>query len=74
MTETMGPMEGATWKVPLNCAIQAGLDLWLGPIASPNSPNGGSNPPPTSNPPPPLAPPLPLIHPYNMSAVILQWF
>ena len=52
MTETMGPMEGATWKawvihssnreMSVN-AIQACLGLWLallGPIASPNGPNG----------------------------------
>ena len=59
-------------------AIQACLALWLallGPIASPNSPNGGFNLPPTSHPPPPPAPPP--SHPptpYNAPSVILKWF
>ena len=47
--------------------IQACLGLWLvlvGPMASPNSPNGGFNLPPASHPP----------TPYNMPLVILQWF
>ena len=35
-------------------------------IASPNSPNGGFNPPPAAHSPPPST------HPYNMSSVILQ--
>ena len=51
-------------------AILACLTLWLallamGPIASPNSPNGEFNPPPASHPPPlPTHPPLhPSTHP-----------
>ena len=51
-------------------AIQACLGLWLallGPIASPNSPNGRFNPPPASHPSPPPTP-------YNAPSVILQWF
>ena len=59
---------GATWKTwvwnspqgwgDVSYAIQVCLSLWLalvGPIASPNSPNGGFNPPPASHPPPPPA-------------------
>ena len=58
--------------------VQACLGLWLallGPIASPNGPNGRFNPPPPSHPPPPPAP-----HPshsptlYNVPSVILQSF
>ena len=54
MTETMGPMEGATWKawceihpgdrkMSINViqACSALLLAVLGPIASLNSPNGG---------------------------------
>ena len=71
MTETMGPMEGATWKAwvwnspqwwgDISYAIQACLGLWLallGPIASPNSRNGEFNLPLASHlPPPPTLPP-----------------
>ena len=59
-------------------AIQACLCLWLallGPMASPNGPNGGFAPPPASHPPPPPAPALLMLtHPYNVPSVILQWF
>ena len=53
------------------------LGLWLallGPIASPNSLNGGFKLPPASHPPPQPTPPS---HPpisYNAPSVILQWF
>ena len=59
-------------------AIQACLGQWLallGPIASPNGPNGGFSLSPASHlPPPPARPPS---HPpttYIVPSVILQWF
>ena len=54
-------------------AIQVCLGLWLallGPIASPNSPNRGFNPPPAFHLPLPLLP----TQPYNVPSVISQWF
>ena len=61
--------------------IQTCLGLWLvilGPIASPNGPKRGFNPPPASHPLLPLPThsfPLPPTHlptPYNVPSVILQ--
>ena len=58
--------------------IQTCLGLWLallGPIASPNNPKKGFNPPLASHPfPPPTQPPSHPPTPYNMPSVILQWF
>ena len=68
-------MEGMVLKFTpemedVSYAIQACLGLWLallGPIASPNNPNGRFNRPPASHPPHPPTP-------YNAPSVILQCF
>ena len=58
---------------PFKCTC---LGLWLtflGTIASPNSPNGGFNPPPATHALPPAAPPTyHLSTPYNVPSMILQ--
>ena len=75
---------GATWKawvwnspqcwVDVSYAIQACLGLWLalqGPIAKPNSPNGGFNPPLAYHSPPP---PTPLPSAYPPPITRHQWY
>ena len=64
MTETIGPMDGTTWKAWSEIQLCGGeaslrpslacLDLWLtllGLTASPNGPKGGFNQPPAVHPP-----------------------
>ena len=79
----MGPMEGTTWKAwvwnssqwwgDVSYAIKACLGLWLallGPMASPNVPNGSFNLPLASHLPPPPPP-----HSLVMGDIlILYWY